>query len=78
MNICAILDVDIDSVKVRSLISATYYCTNMPSGRQYVFYGAGAEVDVSMEDVKVLLEKRTPTGCCGTAGRQPIFELVGD
>jgi len=49
----------------------------MPSGRMYVFYGAGAEVEVSSEDAKVLLEKRTPPGCCGTAGRQPIFELVG-
>ena len=78
MSIYVTIDADIDSVKVRLMISATYYCTNMPSGRQYIFYGAGAEADVSAEDAKVLLEKRTPTGCCGTAGRQPIFELVGD
>ena len=68
---------DTDSVKVRLLVSATYHCTNMPSGRQYVFYGAGAEVEVATEDAKVLIEKRTPPGCCGTAGRQPLFELVG-
>jgi hypothetical protein len=34
------------------------------------------EVDVAAEDAEVLLNKRTPAGCCGTVGRQPIFELV--
>ena len=77
-NVCATINVDTDSVRIRLLLSATYYCTGMPSGSQHVFYGAGAEVEVSTEDAKVLLGKRTPPGCCGTAGRQPIFELVGD
>ena len=75
-KICATINVDTDSVKLRLLLPATYHCTNMPSGKQYVFYGAGAEVEVSAEDANVLLAKRTPPGCCGTAGRQPLFEKV--
>lgn len=64
------------AVSVRLLLPATYHCTNMPSGRQYVFPGAGAEVKVDPLDVEVLLSKKTPVGCCGTVGGRPIFELV--
>lgn len=66
-----------DSVTLRSLYPATLYITNMPSGRQYVFYGAGAEVKVLRVDAESLLQRRTPPGCCGAAGGgTPYFELV--
>lgn len=77
MNKRATIDVvDTGSVSVRLLVPATYHCTNMPSGRQYNFPGAGAEVKVDPRDVDALLSKKTPAGCCGTVGGKPIFELV--
>jgi len=66
-------------VSVRSLWpgKVVVHGDNVPSGKSYVFPGAGAVVDVAEEDVRFLLARRRRVGCCGTGvTEEPFFELA--
>lgn len=50
---------------------------NVPSGKTYIFDGAGSEVDVNIEDKDILLSKGTDKACCpGSVGPTPYFQIV--
>ena len=67
----------ITAVGVRLLIDAIFKAENTPSGREYVFRGAGSVQYVDTIDVKWLLEKRQgEKQCCGGTGRNIFFELA--
>ena len=65
-------------IKLRSMLDAVIRIKGLYSGREYIFDGAGSEVDVEQQDVEWLLEKRQGKGCCGGGGGQQVFELVGE
>ena len=65
-----------DTVRVRIRVDANYKVTGRYSGQEYVFRGAGSEVDVEKEDAEILLELRQNKGCCGGGGGNAVFELA--
>lgn len=74
----AIIEPQFKSVKVRLMIDAIFKVENTPSGREYVFPGAGSVEDVDERDVKFLLAKRQGERfCCGGGvGGNIIFALA--
>lgn len=73
-----IVQVEVSTVKVRSLLDARIRVTGSYSSREYVFPQAGSVLDVETEDVESLLKRRQSKGCCGGGGGGAIFELVED
>lgn len=74
-----IASVSDDDILVRSMFPAKIIARggDLPSGREYVWEGAGTEVKVDRRDVDVLLKKRRGgSGCCGGDGSYALFELV--
>ena len=65
-----------NTVRLRLSIDANYKVTGRNSGQEYLFRGAGSEVDVKKEDVEFLLSIRQGKGCCGGGGGNPVFELT--
>lgn len=65
-----------NTVRIRVRVDANYKVTGRYSGQEYLFRGAGSEVDVDKEDVEILLELRQNKGCCGGGGGNAIFELA--
>jgi hypothetical protein len=62
-------------VRLRLLINARYIVKGRYSGAEYLFDGAGSEVDVDERDVEYLLQLRRHKACCG-GGDNPLFELA--
>ena len=65
-----------NTVRIRVRVDANYKVTGRYSGQEYLFRGAGSEVDVDKEDAETLLELRQNKGCCGGGGGNPVFELA--
>ena len=68
-----------ETVLIRSKLPATITSRGgeLPSGKVYVWEGAGSEVEVDRRDVDVLLSKRRGgSGCCGGDGSYSLFELA--
>jgi hypothetical protein len=61
---------------IRLMIDAIFKATNTPSGREYVFRGAGSIQNVENIDVEWFLEKAQGKQCCGGTGRTNAFTLV--
>lgn len=74
----AIIEPQFKSVKVRLMIDAIFKVENTPSGREYVFPGAGSVQDVDERDVDFLLAKQQgERRCCGGGvGGNVIFALA--
>ena len=61
---------------IQSLIDAHVIYTGRESGKQYIWSGAGAIVEVDVEDVPELLSKtRGKKPCCGNQETK-IFQLA--
>jgi len=65
-----------ETVRLRIRVDANYKVVGRYSGQEYLFRGAGSEVDVEKNDVDYLLELRQGKGCCGGGGGNAIFELA--
>lgn len=70
--------VDMSGVAVRLMLDVKFKAIDTPSGREYVFNGAGSVVNVDTIDLEWFLSKRQNKGCCGGGGGLPIFELAGE
>ena len=65
-------------VPICLMVDVKFKATNTPSGREYVFNGAGSVQNVDSKDAEWFLSKRQNKGCCGGGGGQPVFNLVGE
>ena len=67
-----------EEVAIVSSVDAKIKVTNTPSGREYVFLGAGSVVNVDKRDEEFLLNKRQgERQCCGgTENGNQVFRLV--
>lgn len=75
-----LVDFDLPEPVVQQLVllkNVTLKITGSVSGTLYVFDGAGSVVDVDIRDVDKMMEKNTPTSCCGAGGPTPYFAIVG-
>lgn len=75
----SIVHTDSDSfheVVIRLKLDTQFKIVGVPSGREYFFNGAGAEVKVALEDVEFFLEQHRGASCCGGTGYDAIFEKV--
>lgn len=68
----------VSDVPVRLMLDVRFKAINTPSGREYVFNGAGSVVNVDTIDLEWFLSKRQNKGCCGGGGGQAVFELAGE
>jgi len=66
------------SVRLRSQYSGTVITTGSVTGNQYIFSGAGSELDVDSRDAPKLLEKRFGgNSCCGSRAKPtPHFIVI--
>lgn len=67
------------SVQIECQYPATIAITGQATGKQYVWMGAGAVVEVDQADAEdVLKRKMGQRSCCGSAGQgNVIFRVVG-
>lgn len=72
------VEVEYETRPVRLMLDVKFKAINTPSGREYVFNGAGSVVNVDTIDLEWFLDKRQNKGCCGGGGGMPVFELAGE
>jgi len=63
-------------VVIRLKLDTRFKIVGVPSGKEYLFSGAGAEVKVALEDVPFFLEQHRGASCCGGTSYDAIFEKV--
>jgi len=65
-----------ETVSIISLRNMKINYTGKASGKLYVFDGAGAVVDVDVEDAEIMLAKRGGNCCPGGSGPAPYFSKL--
>ena len=69
---------DTSGIPIRLMLDVKFVARDTPSGREYVFNGAGSVTHVDITDKEWFLSKRQNKGCCGGGGGGAVFELVGE
>jgi len=65
-----------ETVAIVSMRNMKINYTGPVTGKLYVFDGAGAVVDVDVEDAEIMLAKRGGKCCPGGSGPAPYFSTV--